>query len=240
MLSWLISNIGHVSFAQLIFRLFAYAILVFAVLPLHEFAHAFAAHLLGDDTAKWNGRLTLNPLKHLDPLGALMLVFVGVGYAKPVPVNPFNFRNRKRDMALTALAGPASNLLMAVVAVALFRVCSLIITDMQVLTYFWLVLIVVIARVNIGLAVFNLLPIPPLDGSRIFGLFLPERWTYTLERYSRQITLVVMVLLLVGVLNTPLGVRCARSAVRLCRPLQRIFITRSRMHGSNFLSAAHL
>ena len=206
MLSWLISNIGHVSFAQLIFRLFAYAILVFAVLPLHEFAHAFAAHLLGDDTAKWNGRLTLNPLKHLDPLGALMLVFVGVGYAKPVPVNPFNFRNRKRDMALTALAGPASNLLMAVVAVALFRVCSLIITDMQVLTYFWLVLIVVIARVNIGLAVFNLLPIPPLDGSRIFGLFLPERWTYTLERYSRQITLVVMVLLLVGVLNTPLAV----------------------------------
>lgn len=219
MLSWLISNIGHVSFAQLIFRLFAYAILVFAVLPLHEFAHAFAAHLLGDDTAKWNGRLTLNPLKHLDPLGALMLVFVGVGYAKPVPVNPFNFRNRKRDMALTAFAGPASNLLMAVVAVALFRVCSLIITDMQVLTYFWLVLIVVIARVNIGLAVFNLLPIPPLDGSRIFGLFLPERWTYTLERYSRQITLVVMVLLLVGVLNTPLAV--IENAV--CDVLGRLF-----------------
>lgn len=219
MLSWLISNIGHVSFAQLIFRLFAYAILVFAVLPLHEFAHAFAAHLLGDDTAKWNGRLTLNPLKHLDPLGALMLVFVGVGYAKPVPVNPFNFRNRKRDMALTALAGPASNLLMAVVAVALFRVCSLIITDMQVLTYFWLVLIVVIARVNIGLAVFNLLPIPPLDGSRIFGLFLPERWTYTLERYSRQITLVVMLLLLVGVLNTPLAV--IENAV--CDVLGRLF-----------------
>lgn len=219
MLSWLISNIGHVSFAQLIFRLFAYAILVFAVLPFHEFAHAFAAHLLGDDTAKWNGRLTLNPLKHLDPLGALMLVFVGVGYAKPVPVNPFNFRNRKRDMALTALAGPASNLLMAVVAVALFRVCSLIITDMQVLTYFWLVLIVVIARVNIGLAVFNLLPIPPLDGSRIFGLFLPERWTYTLERYSRQITLVVMALLLVGVLDTPLAV--VENAV--CDVLGRLF-----------------
>ena len=219
MLSWLISNIGHVSFAQLIFRLFAYAILVFAVLPLHEFAHAFAAHLMGDDTAKWNGRLTLNPLKHLDPLGALMLVFVGVGYAKPVPVNPFNFRNRKRDMALTALAGPASNLLMAVVAVALFRVCSLIITDMQVLTYFWLVLIVVIARVSIGLAVFNLLPIPPLDGSRIFGLFLPERWTYTVERYSRQIALVVMVLLLVGVLNTPLAV--IENAV--CDVLGRLF-----------------
>lgn len=219
MLSWLISNIGHVSFAQLIFRLFAYAILVFAVLPFHEFAHAFAAHLLGDDTAKWNGRLTLNPLKHLDPLGALMLVFVGVGYAKPVPVNPFNFRNRKRDMALTALAGPASNLLMALVAVALFRVCSLIITDMQVLTYFWLVLIVVIARVNIGLAVFNLLPIPPLDGSRIFGLFLPERWTYTLERYSRQITLVVMALLLVGVLDTPLAV--VENAV--CDVLGRLF-----------------
>ncbi len=206
MLPWLISNIGNVSFAQLMFTLFAYAIMVFAVLPFHEFAHALAAHLLGDDTAKWNGRLTLNPLRHLDPFGTLMLVLVGVGYAKPVPVNPFNFRNRKRDMALTALAGPVSNLLMAVAAVAIFRVCCLWITDIDVLSYLWLVLIGVVAQVNIGLAVFNLLPIPPLDGSRIFGLFLPEKWTYTLERYSQQITLVLMVLLFLGVLRTPLDI----------------------------------
>ena len=192
---------------------------VFLCLTVHETCHGLAALALGDPTAKREHRLSLNPLHHIDWFGLAAMLLVGFGWAKPVPVDMRYFKKPKQGMALTALAGPASNLLMAVVAVALFRVCSLIITDMQVLTYFWLVLIVVIARVNIGLAVFNLLPIPPLDGSRIFGLFLPERWTYTLERYSRQITLVVMVLLLVGVLNTPLAV--IENAV--CDVLGRLF-----------------
>lgn len=204
MLSWLLTNRGNVDFLNFLFMLGSYAVIVFVMLPVHEMAHAFAAHLLGDDTAKWNGRLTLNPLAHLDVFGTLMIVLVGVGYAKPVPINPFNFRNRKRDMALSALAGPVSNLLMAVLSVALFRVSCIFIQDIQVLSYLWLILVNVFASVNIGLAVFNLLPIPPLDGSKIFGAILPERWMYTMERYSRQITMVLFMLLLVGVLDVPL------------------------------------
>ena len=175
-------------------------------ITFHEVSHGYVAYRLGDTTAKDAGRLTLNPLKHIDPMGLLMMVVFKFGWAKPVPVNMMRFRSPKRGMALTALAGPVSNLLMAVAAVAIFRVCCLWITDIDVLSYLWLVLIGVVAQVNIGLAVFNLLPIPPLDGSRIFGLFLPERWTYTLERYSQQITLVLMVLLFLGVLRTPLDI----------------------------------
>lgn len=204
MLSWLLSNRGNVSFANLIFMFAAYAVIVLVMLPVHELAHAYAAHKLGDDTAKWNGRLTLNPLAHLDPIGTLMLVMVGVGFAKPVPINPYNFRNAKRDMALSALAGPVANLFMAVLSVAVFRVCYIFVNDMTVLIYLRLILIDVFASVNIGLAVFNLLPIPPLDGSKIFGFFLPDKWIYTMERYSRQITLVLLLLLFVGVLDVPL------------------------------------
>ena len=169
MLPWLISNIGNVSFAQLMFTLFAYAIMVFAVLPFHEFAHALAAHLLGDDTAKWNGRLTLNPLRHLDPFGTLMLVLVGVGYAKPVPVNPFNFRNRKRDMALTALAGPVSNVLLALVFLFLYGLLYRALYSVQfLLDMIWLT-----AYISLALAIFNIIPVSPLDGSKVLFALLP-------------------------------------------------------------------
>ncbi len=204
MLSWLLSNRGNISFTELLFMLFSYAVIVFVMLPVHEMAHAFAAHKLGDDTAKWNGRLAFNPLRHLDPFGTTMLVLFGVGFARPVPINPYNFRNPKRDMALSALAGPVSNLLMAVLSVALFRVCCFFVTDIEVLSYLWMVLINVFAAVNIGLAVFNLLPIPPLDGSKIFGYFMPDKWIYTMERYSQMISMVLMVLLFTGVLDVPL------------------------------------
>lgn len=204
MLSALWNNRGQIELADLIFMIMAYAVIVLVMLPVHEFAHAWASHRLGDDTARWHGRLTLNPFKHLDPMGTLMLVLVGVGYARPVPVNPYNFRNPKRGLALSALAGPVSNLLMAFVSVVVFRVCCVCITNTELLYYLWLVLINVFASVNIGLAVFNLLPVPPLDGSKIFGLFLPDRWMYTMERYSRQISMVLIALLFIGVLDTPL------------------------------------
>ncbi len=196
---------GGISLFEFFFLIGAYAVIVFIVLPIHELAHAWAAHLLGDDTARWQGRLKFNPLRHLDLFGTIMLVLFGVGYAKPVPVNPYNFRNRKRDMALTALAGPLSNIVLAVIAVALFRVCVFFVTDTALLSYLYLILIDVFASVNIGLAVFNLLPIPPLDGSRIFGFFLPDRWVDVMEQYSRQISMVVMLLLFVGVLDVPLA-----------------------------------
>lgn len=196
---------GSVTFPVFLFWLGAYAVIVFICLPIHELAHAWAAHWLGDDTARWQGRLKFDPLRHLDPFGTIMLVLFGVGYAKPVPVNPYNFRNRKRDMALCALAGPLSNIVLAILSVAIFRVCCFFVTDTALLSYLYLILINVFASVNIGLAVFNLLPIPPLDGSRIFGFFLPDRWVDTMERYSRQISLVVMLLLFAGVLDIPLA-----------------------------------
>jgi Zn-dependent protease len=186
--------------------LLGYAALILFIMPAHELAHAYVAHLCGDDTAKWNGRLTLNPFKHLEVWGTVMLLTVGIGYAKPVPVISRNFRKYKRDMILVALAGPLSNLLMAVAAVGIFRVSLFFVTDIAVLNALWLILINVIASVNISLAVFNLLPIPPLDGSRLWSSLLPTKWSYTIERYSQYITMALFVLLMTGVLDGPLSV----------------------------------
>ncbi len=205
MLTWLLQNRGSISFLDLLIMFFSYAVLLFIMMPVHELAHAWAAHRLGDDTAKWNGRLRLDPMQHLDPMGAVMIALFGIGYARPVPINPYNFKNPKRDMALSALAGPVSNLLMAVASVGLFRVCCIFVKDYLVLQYLQLALIHVFAGVNISLAVFNLLPIPPLDGSKIFGFFLPDRWVFMMERYSRQISMVLMLLLFTGVLDVPLS-----------------------------------
>ncbi len=205
MLTWLLQNRGAISFFDLMVMFFSYAVLLFVMLPAHELAHAWAAHRLGDDTAKWNGRLRFDPLRHLDPMGAVMIVLFGIGYARPVPINPYNFKNPKRDMALSALAGPVSNLLMAVASVGLFRVCCIFVKDYLILQYLQLALIDVFAGVNISLAVFNLLPIPPLDGSKIFGFFLPDKWVYMMEQYSRQISMVLMLLLFTGVLDVPLS-----------------------------------
>lgn len=200
----LLNNRG-LSFAELMLMFFSYLVLILVMLPVHELAHAFAAYKLGDDTARWNGRLRFSPFAHLDPMGTLMLVLFGFGYARPVPVNPRNFRNPRRDMALTALAGPLSNILMAAVSIALFRILTLLPLSATVWSTAYLVLIEVFATVNIGLAVFNLLPVPPLDGSRIFAWLLPERWVYTMERYSRYITIGMMLLLFSGTLNVPLN-----------------------------------
>lgn len=205
MLTWLLENRGMISFVELLAMLFSYAVLVFVMTPVHELAHAFVAYKLGDNTAKQSGRLTFDPLAHFDPFGTTMLVLFGVGFARPVPVNPYNFRNPKKGMALTALAGPVSNLLMAIVSVGVFRLCTFFVTNATALTVLYVILINVFARVNIGLAVFNLLPIPPLDGSKIFGYFMPDRWIHTMERYSQQISMILMLLLFVGVLDVPLA-----------------------------------
>lgn len=206
MLLQFMQNRGEMNVASILYLMFGYAVLILLILPVHELAHAFAAHLCGDDTARWHGRLTLNPFKHLDMWGTAMMLTVGIGYTKPVPVNPRNFKNYKRDTILVALAGPLSNLLMAAAAVAVFRVASFFVSDYNVMLALWLVLIDVIASVNISLMVFNLLPIPPLDGSRLWSSLLPGKWAYFLEVNSRYVTMGLFVLLMTGVLDGPLTV----------------------------------
>ena len=185
----------------------SYALLVLVALPVHEFAHAFAAYKLGDNTAKWQGRLSLNPFKHLDVFGTVMLVLCGIGYAKPVPVTPYYFRNPKRGMALTSLAGPLSNLIMAVLSLVLYRLVLFIPISTEFVYLLLLVISVLLvnfAGINIGLAVFNLLPIPPLDGSNIFASILPDKWVYTMNKYQQYISIGLFVLLLTGALDVPL------------------------------------
>ncbi len=205
MLFTLLRNAGDLSFWQLLLLLFSYVVLILVMLPVHELAHAFVAYKLGDDTARWHGRLTFNPFAHLDLLGTLMLFLCGFGYARPVPVNPRNFQNPKRDMALVALAGPVSNVLMAAVSLLLHRIILSVTTSVVVLVISEIVLVWTFASINLGLAVFNLLPIPPLDGSRIFGAILPARWAFMMDRYEQYIRIGLFVALFTGVLDTPLN-----------------------------------
>jgi len=149
--------------------------LLFA-LTFHEAAHAFAAHWLGDSTAKMEGRLTLNPLAHLDLLGTLALIFFKFGWGKPVPVNPNNFRNPALGNFMVALAGPFTNLLLAIILAGIARLIPVDTMAFAILES--------IVFINILLAFFNLLPIPPLDGSKILGLFMNQQSYYELERFG--------------------------------------------------------
>ena len=203
MLLYFLENREQMDMFGILYMMLAYAVVIFLTLPVHELAHGLAAHWCGDDTARWHGRLSLNTLRHLDLWGTLMILTVGIGYAKPVPVNPHNFRNYKRDTILVSLAGPLSNFLMALVVLLLFKLCTLFVANPVALNIAWLIVDVVVS-VNISLMVFNLLPIPPLDGSRLWTTLIPGRWAYTLERYSRYITMGLFLLLFTGALDTPL------------------------------------
>ncbi len=196
---------GNYGWFELLIFLASYVLLVLVMLPVHELAHAWMATKLGDDTPRWHGRLTFNPFAHLDLWGTLMLVLFGFGYAKPVPVNPRNFRNPRRDMALVALAGPVSNLLMAMVVLLLFRVLKLLPVTSGAALMIGATLVNIVVPINIGLAVFNLLPIPPLDGSRIFSAFLPSRWAFWMAQHEHQIRILLIILLATGALSTPIN-----------------------------------
>jgi Zn-dependent protease len=153
------------------FTLLAKVAILLLALPIHEFAHAYAAHRLGDDTAARLGRLTLNPLRHLDPLGSAMIFFVGFGWAKPVPVNPGNLRHGSRaGYALVAAAGPASNLALAVLIAAFWRVGLLKGMPPGVANF-----VLVFMSINVALCLFNLIPLAPLDGSGVLGGLVGER-----------------------------------------------------------------
>ena len=192
---------------ELVINLCVRVFIIFCVLPIHEFAHGYVAYKLGDDTARLKGRLTMNPLAHVDPFGALMVLLVGFGYAKPVPVNIGRFKRgkRKQYMALTAFAGPISNILMAMIFTFLECLVYYKLLGINENMQYVMLFLSVAAQINISLAVFNLLPIPPLDGSRILNAFLPDRIYYKLMQYERYIVLAVFALIVLNVLDTPIA-----------------------------------
>lgn len=152
------------------------------VITAHEFAHGYAAYILGDNTAKYVGRLTLNPIKHIDPIGILMLIVFRFGWAKPVPVNPRNFKDPLKGMALVALAGPATNFFFAWILVMLgVKVFPTLIVSYPIVKFMWQYAI----WINIALAIFNLIPINPLDGSRILAYLLPSEYAYKMHQLEK-------------------------------------------------------
>ena len=192
-----------------------FALMVLISLPIHELSHGFIAYKLGDDTAYYQGRLTLNPFAHLDLFGTISMILFGYGWAKPVPVNPLRFRgNMRLGMALTAVAGPVSNLILSLICMVLLK-CANLLGGTTGIEFFYFLgwIFASMCFANIGLAFFNLLPIPPLDGSRVLNYFLPYRaqqFMDNLERYSTYIILGLLLLsnrtnLLSTVLSVPMN-----------------------------------
>ena len=196
---------------DILIGLCASAFVVFCTMPIHEYAHALVATKLGDDTPRLSGRLTLNPLAHIDIMGAVMILLVGFGYAKAVPVNPRNFKNPKAGMALTAAAGPASNLIMSVIFILLSNISFVIYckTNDSIVARVAFLFFFYAAMINISLAVFNLIPIPPLDGSHViitlFGKNIPPNILLNMQRYG-YIILVVAVFVCDRLDFSPVGI----------------------------------
>ncbi len=181
---------------------------IFISLTFHEFAHAWTADRFGDDTPRMNGRLTLNPLAHLDPIGTLMMLFSFFGWAKPVPINPYALQRRSSAAPmLVALAGPMSNLLLAVLVAVIFRLALFSLRagggNQAMLTI--LTFLQVFGSINIGLMLFNLIPLPPLDGHHIFEYFLPVNWLRAIEPIWAYGPMILLLLVVAGPLvNIPI------------------------------------
>jgi Zn-dependent protease len=194
-------------------RLIAGIIALVVGLTFHEFSHALLADQLGDRRPRAMGRLTLNPIPHIDPIGALMLVVAGFGWAKPVMVNPAALRDGPRGMALVAFAGPIANVIVAVAFAVVYRVMGVVGVD----DGFFLRLVELIVRLNILLAIFNLIPIPPLDGYNVLLAFLPPRQAMVVRQYAPYG--VIILLLLVFLPGSPL-----RALLSLAVPVSRVLI----------------
>ncbi|MBQ7505475.1 MAG: site-2 protease family protein [Ruminococcus sp.] len=205
MLFELISGIsqGSLDFMTIFVNILAALVVIFLIMPFHEWAHAFVAYKLGDTGMKYRGRLTLNPIEHIDPIGALMIIFLGFGWAKPVPIDDRNFKNPKVGMGISALAGPVANLLAAVVGGFIY--CALFFFFPQFMYFdkignYISLFFSYYIFLNVTLAVFNLVPIPPLDGSKILFMFLPDRIVAAIYKYERFFYIAIIVLLWSGVI----------------------------------------
>lgn len=207
--------------AGYLFQIFIRLIVVFTALPVHEFAHGLVARRLGDHTAESMGRLDLNPLHHFDMFGTTMLLLTGYGWAKPVPINPRNFKNPKTGMALTALAGPVSNILLGTAILLLYKLVGYFLPLNQQFVLVLMDAFAIMVSTNVSLAVFNLLPIPPLDGAKIFGALLPDRIYWRVMQYEQYI----MIGLFAVIMFTPI----------LDRPLR--FLTNGVLNGMDFVTS---
>lgn len=182
--------------------------MVLIALMFHELAHGFVSIKLGDPTPKYQGRMTLNPLAHLDPVGTLLMVLTGFGWAKPVEINPRYYKDPKKGMALTALAGPVTNFLLALITMLIYGVIFVVYlktgfftNSMSTISY----LVMRFVMLNLCFMVFNFIPIPPLDGSRILGLFLSNRAYFKLQEYERYSFIAIILLSASGAFDSIIG-----------------------------------
>ncbi len=174
---------------------------ILIAISFHELAHGYVAHKLGDPTPKNTGRLSLNPMAHLDPLGTISLLLFGFGWAKPVRVNPYYFENRKKGMAMVSAAGPLTNFVIAFLSIFCLGIMFKFSLGEGVVSNYILMFLSILASINIGLGVFNLIPIPPLDGSKLLGIILPEDTYFKFQQYDNYFQFAMLFLLYFGFLT---------------------------------------